>query len=164
MIKQTLKTISKPDKDIAVFAKEYNKLAYEAGQSAFGAIREPLLDELKFYPPELPNQQYVRTYRLRRGWKAGIRRIKGNTYSLVISNDTEYAAMVVGSLAQAVSAAARFQHAIHQGRWPLAANTVKFWQDVYLEEIDKAFTDLMKPFGRVVNTRRAFTSSTVGLS
>lgn len=160
MIKTTLKTISRPSKDISQFAKEYNKLAYEAGQEAFSAIREPLLDELKFYPPELPNQRYVRTYRLRRGWKAGVKRINGNTYSLVVSNDTEYTAFVVGSLAKTVSAAQRFQAAIHRGRWLLATETVQFWFNAYLEEIDKRFTDKFSDFGTVVNRQRAFTRRT----
>jgi hypothetical protein len=158
MIKQTLKTISRVDKDIEQFVKDFNRMSYELGETAFKSIREPLLDELKFYPPTLPNQKYIRTYRLRRGWKAGIKRLNGVTFALIVSNDVEYARFVVGSLAQAESAAASFQAAIHQGRWPLASKTVGYWYDAFLEELDDAFAKELSQFGTIRKTRRAFTS------
>lgn len=157
-VKTTLKTISTPDKDIVVFAKDFNRLIYELGTKAFRPIQSPLLDELQFYPPPLPNQRYVRTYRLRQGWKAGIRRLNGNTYAMVISNDVEYTQQVVGSLAQVESVAARFQDAIHRGRWPLATTTVKFWQEAFLELLEEKVASDLSHYGTVRNSRRAFTS------
>lgn len=159
-VRSTLKTITTIDKSIDQFVDDFNQRTYDIGQRAFKTIQAPLLDELQFYPPELPNQRYIRTYRLKRGWKAGVSRIGGDKFALVISNDVNYTVFVVGSLAQAESAASRFQADIHQGRWPLATNTVKFWQDAYIEEIEKEFALELAAFGTVSNNRRAFTGRT----
>ena len=159
-VRTTLKTISEPDKNLEHFVDDFTSIAQELGNKAFAKIREPLLDELKFYPPALPNSRYVRTYRLRRGWKAGIARLGTDRFGFVVSNDVEYTVFVVGSLAQAESAAARFQADVHKGRWLLATKTVKFWFEAYLEELEKEFANELSDFGTIRNVQRAFTSPT----
>ncbi len=159
-VRTTLKTISEPDKDIVQFADDFARLSKKIGQRAFKKIEIPLLDELRFYPPERPNQRYVRTYRLQRGWKAGIVQLGVNSFGLVVSNDTDYTAFVVGSLAQAISAAARFQADVHRNRWQLATETVKFWFEAYLEELNKEFESELAQFGTIRNSQRAFTRRT----
>lgn len=159
-VKMTLKTISEPDNDLLHFVDDFTSIAQDIGQETFRDIENNLLDELKFYPPPPPNNRYVRTYRLRAGWKAGITRISNDRFALVVSNDTEYTAFVVGSLAQALSVAARFQADVHKNRWRLASETVAFWFDAYLEKVDAGFKTELSKFGRIRNTRRAFTGRT----
>ena len=137
------------DTGFGELVKDFPKIALETGREAFAVQREPLLDTLKFYPPELPNQKYIRTYRLRRGWKAYIEKINGNKFAFVVSNNTEYASMVVGSLAQAVSIAASFQADIHRGRWKLATTTVGLAFDDFLKEYDKQLSVKLSKYGKV---------------
>ncbi len=133
-------------------AKDFPKIALETGREAFGDIREPLLDTLRVYPPKLPNQKYVRTFKLRRGWKAFIQPISPNSFAVVVSNDTDYTSFVVGSLAQAVSTAAQFQADIHRGRWNLATTTVSIAFEDFLKAYDKRLASKLSKFGTV--TRR----------
>lgn len=160
VVSSKLELNTKPIDALRDYAKNYRDLVQEYGQDAFKEIETPLLDELRFYPPPLPNQKYVRTYKLKRGWKAGIMSVGVSRFALVISNDVNYTAMVVGSLAQAESVAANFQRAIHQGRWPLATLTVKFWQDAFMEVLLETMGDDMKKLGTIENKTRAFTSKT----
>jgi len=164
VIRSKFEVQTKPIDALVDYTKNYRDLVQEYGQDAFKQIEPHLLDELRFYPPPLPNQRYVRTYRLRGGWKAGIIQIGSDKFAMVISNDTEYAAMVVGSLAQSESVAANFQRSIHKNRWPLATLTVKFWQEAFLEILLETMVDDMNRLGTIKNKTRAFTSSTVGLS
>jgi hypothetical protein len=157
VIRRTLKTISEPEKTLEVYAVQFADLTQELAEKAFRQIESPLLDELRFYPPERPGQRYVRTFRLRRGWKASLERINNDTTALVVSNDVEYASFVVGSLAQRVSAGARFQADIHKGRWPLATETVSFWQIAYFEILQDEFERELSQFGTITNRARAFT-------
>ena len=153
----TLKTVSSVDKDLEYFARDFTKLSKELADKAFKQIETPLLDELRFYPPERPNQKYVRTFRLKRGWKAGIVSLGVDRFGFFISNNVEYTVYVVGSLAQAESVAARFQADVHKNRWFLATKTATYWQGVYLETLDDLFADELSSFGTISNRRRAFT-------
>lgn len=153
MIRQRFESTFEPFlKEYEQFARDFPKIAYETGQEVWNVKREPLLDTLQFYPPELPNQKYIRTYRLRRGWKAYIQRINPNSFAIVVSNDVEYTSFVVGSLAQAVSVAASFQADIHRGRWSLATTTVGMAFDDFLKAYDDKIASKLAKFGTV--TRR----------
>ncbi len=71
------------------------------------------------YPPERPGQDYVRTFKLRRGWK--IESAGPSGYK--ISNRARfrgrsYVKYVVGT------AAGTMQAWMHKGRWPLFRNVV----------------------------------------
>lgn len=67
---------------------------------AIGAASLPIVRE---YPPELPNQRYVRTGRLGRGWQASA---AGSVITL--DNPVDYAGAVYGPN----------QRAAFAGRWP----------------------------------------------
>lgn len=153
MIRQRYESTFEPFiKEYESFARDFPKIALETGQEVFKVQREPLLDTLRFYPPELPNQKYVRTYTLRRGWKAYIQVINPNSYAVVVSNDTDYTSFVVGSLAIAESVAASFQADIHRGRWELATKTVGAAFAEFLKGYDQRIAQKLAKFGTV--TRR----------
>lgn len=139
-------------KEYEQFARDFPKVAYEVGQDVWQAKREPLLDTLREYPPPLPNQKYIRTYRLRRGWKAFIQRVNANSFAVVVSNDVDYTSFVIGSLAQATSVAASFQADIHRGRWKLATTTVGLAFEDFLKAYDDKLAQRLAQFGTV--TRR----------
>jgi hypothetical protein len=160
-VRQKLVTTSTVDKDLDHFVNDFNNIAKSLGQEAFAQVDEPLLDELQFYPPVPSGSTYVRTYRLRRGWKAGIVDLGSDKFAFFVTNDVNYTQWVVGSLAQAESAAASFQASFHAANgWFLATKTVKFWFDTYVELLDEGFARELSKFGTISNRRRAFTSKT----
>lgn len=148
-VRTKLLPVKNSDSDFQVLIDDIYGIAFDAGKEAYKVIQTPFLDELKFYPPERPNQKYVRTYKLRRGWKVSIKRIDANSFALVVSNATEYTSFVVGSLAQTESAAASFQAAVHRNRWELGFNIVQRWFESYLDEFNKAMANELKRFGKV---------------
>lgn len=70
-------------------------------------VMQMLREDAQSYPPELPNQRYIRTFTLRRGWFA--RAIdQGDTLLGEVGNNVRYGPQVMD----------RFdQKPIHQGRW-----------------------------------------------
>lgn len=72
------------------------------------AVDDDALPDIRTYPPELPGQRYVRTYRLRESWKRGAVQRLGRALRVVVRSEIGYARWVVGD---------RTQAPIHQGRW-----------------------------------------------
>lgn len=75
-------------------------------EPAVDEANQLLLEELRDYPPKLPNQRYVRTFRLRDSWQPS-RIMREGTLGRVWG-DIAYNQWVMDE---------RFQAAIHQGRW-----------------------------------------------
>lgn len=143
--------------DLEVFMDDYVPMVSDAGARAYDRIREPLLDELRYYPRPRPNQRYVRTMRLRDGWEVSYQRSTGG-FEVIVRNDAPYAKFVVGSLAQARAAAASFQAWMHKGRWPLATETVEFWLEAFKEELQNEIRqEGLDRFGSTRSRQRAFT-------
>ena len=154
MIQTTMKSNFTPFFDsLGKFAEDFPRIAFETGQTAFKKTREPLLDELRIYPPKLPNQKYIRTFKLRRGWKVFIQRINPKSFAIVVSNNVDYTSFVVGSLAIAESVADSFQADIHRGRWKLATITVQEQFHEFLIEYDKQLEKQLGQFGTISRTR-----------
>ncbi len=67
--------------------------------------------ELATYPPELPDQRYVRTGALKAGWEDAtpVFAVEPDGIMGTLTNPTEYGRYVEGTHSQA---------AVHQGRWP----------------------------------------------
>lgn len=156
MIRATIKTQSNVLPGLSNYAARFNQRVAEIGERAFGALEDVTLDTLRDYPPPPPNSTYVRTYTLRNGWHASITRESGG-FAVVFENDTSYAKYVVGSLAQARAVAAKAQAWMHKGRWPLAADTLQAFQDLYLESVNAEIAKDLANYGRVTTSRRAFT-------
>lgn len=157
MISSKLSNDTRVLDDLEVFLDDYTRMVSDAAERVFNRILGPLLDELRFYPVQRPNQRYDRTYKLRDGWEIAFRRVAGG-FEVFVSNATSYAKFVVGSLAQARAAAASFQAWMHKGRWPLAFETVLFWFEVFKEELQEEIRkETLDRFGSMRSRQRAFT-------
>lgn len=156
LIRSTWQINTRPLDDLAEFAGDFTRLATEIGESVFQDLEEDLLDELRFYPAPPANSTYIRTYRLRDGWNVHLAH-EGNGFAVILTNDVSYAKYVVGSLAKAKAAAARFQAAIHKDRWPLATETASFWYEAFLEVYQERFAAELAKFGTITASRRTFT-------
>lgn len=67
-----------------------------------------LLKDAKVYPPTLPKQKYIRTYRLRSEWERKVHGSKGELIGDVFNYRTPYGQWVQHPI---------FQAMIHRGRW-----------------------------------------------
>ena len=84
-----------------------------AGQVYVNPIRESLTDDIRpeaqIYPPERPNQRYVRTYRLQKGWeRPPTVRVSGGDVTGSLANRVPYGPWVQGWDTQAW---------MHRNRW-----------------------------------------------
>jgi hypothetical protein len=162
MIRSHWKIDTKVLDGISNYAARFDERAFEIGQRAYEKLADDVLDELQIYPPPPPNSKYVRTYRLRNGWRIGIIPATGG-FTIEILNDAtdkrgvEYSKYVVGSLAQARTTALKAQAWMHKGRWPLAADTINAWFELFMEEYLAEFQRDLANFGSTSSSRRAFT-------
>lgn len=83
---------------------------------------EKIVEKAKVYPPERPNQRYIRTHTLRDNWRVEPRAASGLTVRAI--NDTPYAQLVQGNK----------QLPIHtETGWQIVAEHLE--RDVYLRGI-----------------------------
>jgi hypothetical protein len=156
MIRSKWRINAKPIDDLAEFAADFENIVYGLAEDSYSVMADDLLDELRYYPPPPPNSTYVRTLKLKNGWKLHLYRGSEGAH-IIVENDVGYTPLVAGSLAQALAAAKAFQARIHQGRWPLASETVSFWFEAFKEDFDERFTRELGKFGTSTVSRRAFT-------
>jgi hypothetical protein len=150
MIRQRVQTTFIQDTPFGKLPKAWPSIVFEIGKESFEEIRDPMLSELQFYPPKLPNQKYIRTYKLKQGWKVGYSKINANTFAVTVSNDTDYTSFVVGSLDINLSEAVKFQASIHRNRWPLASKTVGTRFDDFVQRLDEKLNDKLSTIGTVI--------------
>lgn len=156
MIHQTWVTDTRPIDELLDRLEQFDDLVAEIGLETFDELYPSLLDELQYYPAPIPGSKYVRTFKLKRGWRIHLQRT-GDGFAIVIENAVSYARYVVGSLAQALAAAKAMQARIHQDRWPLASESVTWWYDVFREVFQDKFDARLADFGTVTISRRAVT-------
>lgn len=156
MIRSRWTINTKPLDDLIEFASDFTRIASDIGEDLMNQYDEGLLDELRYYPAPPAGSTYERTYRLKDGWTVTIQRESGG-FAIAIKNPTPYAKYVVGSLATAKAAARSFQAEVHQGRWPLATDTVTFWFEGFLQTYQERFIQELGKFGTTSSSRRAFT-------
>jgi hypothetical protein len=156
MIRSTWRFNTKPIDDLIEFAGDFENIVFGLVEEAYNAFAPDLLDELQYYPAPPPNSTYIRTFRLKNGWRIHLFRGEGGI-SIVVENDTEYGPLVVGSLASAIAAAKAFQARVHEGRWTLASETLSFWFEAVKEDFDDRFAKELSQFGTSTVSRRAFT-------
>lgn len=146
-----------PLEGLEAYVKAFPKKAQELGRETYEEIRPMLLSELRFYPPVPAGSRYQRTYRLRKNWQVGFE-ATGEGFRITIQNGTRYAVWVVGSLAQDVFAAQRFQREFHARHgWVPVAKTAAFWFDAFVESFIDAFKADIGEFASATFKRRAFT-------
>jgi len=80
------------------------------------------------YPPTLPNQRYVRTFRLQRGWADNVQRVSNGLIATASNRNVAYNIWVQGHGTQA---------AIHRNRW----ETNRQILDAETPAIVRAFND-----------------------
>ena len=135
------KKVKKLANGMGRFLRVAPQIANEAIDEHMPAMEE----EVKYYPPELPDQQYVRTFALRDGWEFD-RKVSQNTYSLNVFNDTEYTGYVVGKPDLRLKLGGLPPAPIHRGRWPIAGGVIRKWyriiQATYEEKALKRFENL----------------------
>lgn len=148
---------TKPLDDLAHFADSFEQIAFGVFDEVAQEIEPLLLDELRHYPPVPPGSTYIRTFRLQEGWHVFILQQAGS-FIIRVSNEVEYSQWVVGSLAQAIAAAAAFQRVFHREHgWQLATETVTFWFEAFMEAFEQRFADELGQFGTFTSRRRART-------
>jgi hypothetical protein len=158
MIRNTLSTDISTEKALELFADEITDIVYDLAQDSFEAVKTPLLDELRFYPPVPAGSKYVRTFALRRAWVARLDRNGRDRVDFVVENNVRYTQWVVGSLAQNPSQARRFQRDFHaRNGWPLATETVAFFFEAYEEDFAERFDTSLNKIVSTSTRQRAFT-------
>ena len=103
---------------------------------------QEIVKRMKIYPPTRFGQTYVRTYRLRDGWRI-IRKTEGFA-GYTIQNRTPYTKYVVGN------AAGLEQAWMHRGRWPI-------FRSVSMLEVNKLSKEINKHI--VITGRQIFSKN-----
>jgi len=95
---------------------------------------QPLTSNIVFeaqrYPPELPNQKYIRTFKLFEGW----RRASMGPLKMRIFNPVPYGIYVQGRDTPFRSEPAT-QAEIHQGRWPVLFKVAEKHLDALIHKL-----------------------------
>jgi hypothetical protein len=162
MIRSHWKVDTKVLDSISNYAARFDERVFEIGQKAYERLADDVLDELQQYPPPPPDSKYVRTYRLRNSWRIGIIPATGG-FTIEILNDArdergvEYSKYVVGSLATVRATALKAQAWMHKGRWPLAADTVGAWYELFMEAYLEEFQKELANYGSTAASRRTYT-------
>lgn len=158
VVKSTWKVDTRALDELSHFASSFNAQAFTLAEQVGAEIAVPLLNELQHYPPVPPGSKYLRTFKLRDGWRIDIGQAGGGQFRFEVSNSTDYTVWVVGSLATAREAAARFQRDFHRANgWFLATDTVTFWFNAFMEEYRERFNAQLSEFGMASGSRRART-------
>ena len=90
---------------------------------------------LQHYPPPPPQSSYVRTYKLRFGWR--VQPFEANTKTVIV-NDVEYAPYVQGDNTQAW---------MHVGRWRTVAEVIQANMAGAMRAVDQAVARWLKNKG-----------------
>jgi hypothetical protein len=144
------------------YAEHFDQRAVDIAEEVYSDLADDVLDELRKYPPPPVGSKYKRTYRLKNGWEISIVPSSGG-FTIEIRNTAvsprgrSYPKRVVGSLATARATAAAAQAWMHKGRWPLAADTVNAWYELFMEEYQARFARDLAEFGTTTSRRRAYT-------
>lgn len=162
MIRTHWKIDTKVLDGLSNYAARFDQRCFEIGERVYNKLADDVLDELRVYPSPPPNSKYVRTYRLYNSWRISIIPATGG-FTIEILNDAtdkrgkEYSKYVKGSLAKARAVAAKAQAWMHKGRWPLAADTVNAWYELFMEEYQAEFAQDLANYGATSARRQAFT-------
>ena len=106
-------------------------LNMQALKPTIGGILADIAADAAVYPPERPNQTYIRTNTLRDGWLDSQPIFSGGGESLlaVLTNGTPYGPLVMDVEDQA---------AVHQGRWRTTDAIMEAWEDRTATRIEDA--------------------------
>lgn len=158
VVKSTWKADTRALDDLSHFASSFDAMTFSLAEQVSAEIAPPLLNELQTYPAVPSGSRYIRTFKLRDGWRVDIGEAGKGQFRFEVSNSTDYTVWVVGSLATAREAAARFQRDFHRAHgWFLATDTVTFWFNAFMDEYRERFDAQLSEFGMASGGRRART-------
>lgn len=189
VVKSTVTTSTIVEDDYIAHLSDFESVNHQVTLAAVDEIEDPLLNELAFMPgtpasPFVWSHNKEENDRARRWWfwaiSAGKVRTDGSHYirtgdlvnswsieiqadgletRVVLSNPANILPLVQGSLAQDLTAAARFQIPGHKKTgWPLVAETANFWlNDIFPEVYDEKLQETVLTFAETTRKRRAFT-------
>lgn len=189
VVKSTITMTTQVEDDYIVWLSDFESVNHQVTIATIDEIEDPLLNELAFMPgtPSSPfvwSHNKEENDRARRWWfwaiSAGIVRTDGSHYirtgdlvnswtievlsegltsRVVLSNPANILPLVQGSLAQDITAAARFQIPGHKRtKWPLVAETANFWlNDVFPEIYEEKLQETVLIFAETTRKRRAHT-------
>lgn len=158
MIRSSQITDLTVEKGLELFADEITDMVYDIAQDSAELVKPFLLAELQFYPPKPAGSKYVRTYKLKRGWRVLLVRQGRDRVDFVVENDVRYAPWVVGTLAFDVGRARSYQRDFHARHgWPLATETTQFFFEAYQEDFEKRFDAVLRRIVTAKTRARAYT-------
>ena len=101
-------------------------------------ILDDIAQDAADYPPERPNQRYVRSGDLGRGWTESEPMLTGSVTSLlaVLTNSVSYGPFVQGT---------EDQSTVHAKRWKTTDQITAAWEDRAAQRIEQALGKLIKP-------------------
>ena len=133
----------------------FTRFAPKVARAAFMTHRAGFQKDLEVYAPRRKGSPYVRTFRLRKGWKVK-GKAQGNGYKVDTTNRTPYTHWVVGRSNMKSRAAAKASQAkIHQDRWWLVADKSKFWFDKIINTYKENYFKVLEDQAGVKVTRRS---------
>jgi hypothetical protein len=114
-------TIRTSVKNVDAVVQVLGRVQLDSLQRDVGDAMDLIAADAADYPPELPNQRYIRTGNLGRGWTDGNTLFQGGPTMLeaVRENSVEYAPDVMG---------AADQKAIFAGRWRTNEQLMDAWE------------------------------------
>ena len=123
-------------KGIDLVLRELASLRLDALQGDVGDILDDIAADAANYPPERPNQRYVRSGDLGRGWTESEPLMQGDATSLlaVLTNSVSYGPFVQGTEDQAT---------VHAKRWRTTDQIAAAWEDRAAQRIEQALGKLI---------------------
>lgn len=136
MIRSSVEVNAEPLIALDSFVRDFENVVTDIATEAFNVVRGPMLNEMRYYPAVPAGSKYKRTFTLRDGMDVRLIR-EGGRITLQASSKARYTKYVVGTFDKR----RRYQTRKHrQTGWPLIADTVRFWQDAYLDEFNTRFS------------------------
>lgn len=116
--------------------RQLESIRLDALKGDVSSLLDDIAADAAHYPPELPNQRYVRTGDLGRGWTDSTPLFQGDATSLlaVLTNSVSYGPEVMG---------VEDQRAIFAGRWRNTDQIVTAWEDRAAAQIEAALGRLL---------------------
>jgi hypothetical protein len=92
-------------------------------------------ERAQVYPPMLPNQRYVRTFKLRRGWADNVERVQSGLVARATNRNVPYNIYVQGHGTQA---------GIHRNRWETNKQILERETPAIVRAFDDEITKALK--------------------
>ena len=123
-------------KGVDLVLRELAGIRLDAISGDVGDILDDIAQDAANYPPERPNQRYVRSGDLGRGWTESEPLMSGSVTSLlaVLTNSVSYGPVVQGAEDQA---------AVHAKRWRTTDQITAAWEDRAAQRIEQALGKLI---------------------